>query len=108
MPMRYLAVAARVAGTMALAGCAQRSAQPDVPAVLTNPATESRAELVRVVSEAMNALGIPTTRALMAATTGEKVYRETVLPGAIERLADCVNELRRAGNPVPASQWRRA
>jgi uncharacterized protein YdiU (UPF0061 family) len=36
-----------------------------------------------MVSEAMNALGIPTTRALMAATTGEKVYRETVLPGAV-------------------------
>jgi serine/tyrosine/threonine adenylyltransferase len=36
-----------------------------------------------LVSEAMNALGIPTTRALMAATTGEKVYRETVLPGAV-------------------------
>jgi serine/tyrosine/threonine adenylyltransferase len=36
-----------------------------------------------LVSEAMNALGIPTTRALMAATTGEKVYREAVLPGAV-------------------------
>ena len=36
-----------------------------------------------VVSEAMAALGIPTTRALAALTTGEEVYRETVLPGAI-------------------------
>ena len=36
-----------------------------------------------LVSEAMHALGIPTTRALMAATTGEKVYRETILPGAV-------------------------
>ncbi len=36
-----------------------------------------------LLSEAMNALGIPTTRALMAATTGEKVYREAVLPGAV-------------------------
>ncbi|MFN4140772.1 protein adenylyltransferase SelO [Aestuariivirga sp.] len=36
-----------------------------------------------LVSEAMHALGIPTTRALMAATTGEKVYRETALPGAV-------------------------
>lgn len=36
-----------------------------------------------LVSEAMHALGIPTTRALMAATTGEKVYRERVLPGAV-------------------------
>jgi uncharacterized protein YdiU (UPF0061 family) len=36
-----------------------------------------------LVSEAMHALGIPTTRALMAAETGEKVYRETVLPGAV-------------------------
>ena len=36
-----------------------------------------------VMSEAMHALGIPTTRALAAVTTGEDVYRETVLPGAI-------------------------
>lgn len=36
-----------------------------------------------LVSEAMHAMGIPTTRALMAATTGEKVYRETALPGAV-------------------------
>ncbi|MBL8702739.1 MAG: YdiU family protein [Alphaproteobacteria bacterium] len=36
-----------------------------------------------VVSEAMHALGIPTTRALAAATTGEPVYREDVLPGAV-------------------------
>lgn len=36
-----------------------------------------------VVSEAMHALGIPATRALAAVTTGEPVYRETVLPGAV-------------------------
>jgi uncharacterized protein YdiU (UPF0061 family) len=36
-----------------------------------------------LVSEAMHALGIPTTRALMAATTGEKVYREGMPPGAV-------------------------
>ncbi|MFS8111564.1 YdiU family protein [Rhizobium jaguaris] len=36
-----------------------------------------------VVSEAMYALGIPTTRALAAVTTGEPVYREEVLPGAV-------------------------
>ena len=36
-----------------------------------------------LVSEAMAALGIPTTRALAAVTTGEKVMRETKLPGAI-------------------------
>jgi len=36
-----------------------------------------------VVSEAMAALGIPTTRALAAMTTGEPVYRETALPGAV-------------------------
>jgi uncharacterized protein YdiU (UPF0061 family) len=36
-----------------------------------------------VVSEAMHALGIPTTRALAAVTTGEKVIRETMLPGAV-------------------------
>ena len=36
-----------------------------------------------IVSEAMFALGVPTTRALAAVTTGEPVQRETPLPGAI-------------------------
>ena len=36
-----------------------------------------------IVSEAMSALGIPTTRALAAVLTGEPVYRETVQPGAV-------------------------
>jgi uncharacterized protein YdiU (UPF0061 family) len=36
-----------------------------------------------IVSEAMAALGIPTTRALAAVTTGEPVFRETALPGAV-------------------------
>lgn len=36
-----------------------------------------------IVSEAMAALGIPTTRALAAVATGEQVYRETLLPGAV-------------------------
>ncbi|KQP44711.1 protein adenylyltransferase SelO [Methylobacterium sp. Leaf106] len=36
-----------------------------------------------LVSEAMAALGIPTTRALAAVATGELVVRETRLPGAV-------------------------
>jgi serine/tyrosine/threonine adenylyltransferase len=36
-----------------------------------------------IVSEAMSALGVPTTRALAAVTTGELVFRETPLPGAV-------------------------
>ena len=36
-----------------------------------------------IVSEAMAALGIPTTRSLAAVVTGESVMRETVLPGAV-------------------------
>ena len=36
-----------------------------------------------VVSEAMAALGIPTTRALAAVLTGENVIREEVLPGGV-------------------------
>jgi uncharacterized protein YdiU (UPF0061 family) len=36
-----------------------------------------------IVSEAMAALGIPTTRSLAAVTTGERVLRETALPGAV-------------------------
>ena len=36
-----------------------------------------------IVSEAMAALGVPTTRALAAVTTGERVLREVPLPGAV-------------------------
>jgi serine/tyrosine/threonine adenylyltransferase len=36
-----------------------------------------------LVSEAMHALGIPATRALAAVATGETVFREEALPGAI-------------------------
>src|SRR6201992_319621 len=36
-----------------------------------------------IVSEAMYALGIPTTRSLAAVITGENVIRETMLPGAV-------------------------
>ncbi len=36
-----------------------------------------------IVSEGMHRLGIPTTRALAAVTTGEPVYREEALPGAV-------------------------
>ena len=36
-----------------------------------------------IISEAMHALGIPTTRSLAVTATGETVYRETALPGAV-------------------------
>jgi uncharacterized protein YdiU (UPF0061 family) len=36
-----------------------------------------------IISEAMQALGIPTTRSLAAVITGDPVYRETALPGAV-------------------------
>ena len=36
-----------------------------------------------LIGEAMDALGIPTTRALAAVVTGEPVYRERALPGAV-------------------------
>jgi len=36
-----------------------------------------------LVSEAMSAMGVPTTRALAAVTTGEDVYREARLPGGV-------------------------
>src|SRR5215831_9135400 len=36
-----------------------------------------------IVSEAMAALGIPTTRTLAAVLTGEPVMREEILPGAV-------------------------
>ena len=36
-----------------------------------------------IISEAMAALGVPTTRSLAVVTTGEPVYRENILQGAI-------------------------
>ncbi len=36
-----------------------------------------------IVSEAMAALGVPTTRALAAVATGDAVFREAVMPGAV-------------------------
>jgi uncharacterized protein YdiU (UPF0061 family) len=36
-----------------------------------------------IMSEAMKALGVPTTRCLAVVTTGETVFRETSLPGAV-------------------------
>ena len=36
-----------------------------------------------IISEAMHALNIPTTRSLAVVSTGEKVMRENLLPGAI-------------------------
>ncbi len=36
-----------------------------------------------IVSEAMAALGVPTTRSLAAVVTGESIMRETLLPGAV-------------------------
>ena len=36
-----------------------------------------------ILSEAMHSLGIPTTRSLTLVTTGEPVFREKILPGAI-------------------------
>ena len=36
-----------------------------------------------VISEAMHALGIPTTRSLAVVATGRQVQRETLLPGAV-------------------------
>ncbi len=36
-----------------------------------------------IMSEAMHALGVPTSRCLTVVTTGESVFRETALPGAV-------------------------
>lgn len=36
-----------------------------------------------IISEAMYGLGIPTTRSLAVVTTGEEIYRESLLPGAV-------------------------
>ncbi|RLQ93667.1 protein adenylyltransferase SelO [Falsibacillus albus] len=56
-----------------------------------------------IISEAMHGLGIPTTRSLAVTTTGEPVYRETELPGAI--LTRVASSHLRVGTFQYAAQW---
>jgi hypothetical protein len=72
--MRRLAGVVSVAGTLLAAGCHPRLAPADVPAVLTSPTAESRADLVRVVREAMN--GAPVTIADNALTADDALIVE--------------------------------
>lgn len=56
-----------------------------------------------IISESMHALGIPTTRSLAVVTTGEPIYRETELPGAI--LTRVASSHLRVGTFEFAAQW---
>jgi len=56
-----------------------------------------------IISEAMYAMGIPTTRSLAVTLTGEPVFRETVLPGAI--LTRVAESHIRVGTFQYASRW---
>lgn len=56
-----------------------------------------------IISEAMAALGIPTTRSLSVVITGDSVYRETVLPGAV--LTRVAASHIRVGTFQYASKW---
>jgi uncharacterized protein YdiU (UPF0061 family) len=56
-----------------------------------------------IISEAMHALGIPTTRSLTVIKTGEPVYRETRLPGAI--LVRVASSHIRVGTFQYAARW---
>lgn len=56
-----------------------------------------------IISEAMIALRIPTTRCLAVVTTGEPVYRETVLKGAI--LTRVASSHLRVGTFQYAANW---
>lgn len=56
-----------------------------------------------IISEAMHALGIATTRSLAVVTTGESVMRDTQLPGAI--LTRVAASHLRVGTFQYASQW---
>jgi uncharacterized protein YdiU (UPF0061 family) len=56
-----------------------------------------------IISEAMYALGIPTTRSLAVVTTGEIVTREAQLPGAI--LTRVATSHLRVGTFQYAAQW---
>ncbi|MGG1517180.1 YdiU family protein [Paenibacillus oryzisoli] len=57
-----------------------------------------------IISEAMHGLRIPTTRSLAVAATGETIYRETVLPGAV--LTRIAASLLRVGTFQYAAHWK--
>ncbi|CAM3378814.1 YdiU family protein [Aeromicrobium ponti] len=57
-----------------------------------------------IISEAMHALGIPTTRSLAVVTTGESIIRETELPGAI--LTRVAGSHLRVGTFQYIANWR--
>ncbi|QDQ03300.1 YdiU family protein [Lysinibacillus fusiformis] len=56
-----------------------------------------------IMSEAMHALGIPTSRSLAVVTTGESILRETELPGAI--LTRVASSHLRVGTFQYVAQW---
>ena len=56
-----------------------------------------------IISEAMYALGIPTTRSLAVVSTGENIVRETLLPGAV--LTRVAASHLRVGTFQYAGQW---
>ncbi|WP_248928467.1 protein adenylyltransferase SelO [Paenibacillus hamazuiensis] len=56
-----------------------------------------------IISEAMHALGIPTTRSLAVVTTGQGIQRETELPGAV--LTRVASSHIRVGTFQYAARW---
>lgn len=56
-----------------------------------------------IISEAMHALGIPTSRSLAVVTTGETIIRESELPGAV--LTRIASSHLRVGTFQFAAQW---
>jgi Uncharacterized conserved protein len=56
-----------------------------------------------IISEAMHALGIPTTRSLAVVATGEEIVRESLLPGAV--LTRVAASHIRVGTFQFAAQW---
>lgn len=56
-----------------------------------------------IISEAMHALGIPTSRSLAVVTTGETIIRETELPGAV--LTRIASSHLRVGTFQYAANW---
>jgi hypothetical protein len=71
-----------VAAMLALAGCATATTRPDLPAMLTNPNAESRAELARRVSGALH--GAPITIADDALTRESTLIVERTRPRTLD------------------------
>jgi hypothetical protein len=74
------------AGAFLLSACASSQAQEGVPAVITNPTTESRAELLRAVSDALGGAAVTLADDALTSASSLTIDRTAARDAAGRRL----------------------